>query len=196
MGTYGSLLRVRADDVEWIRTNPREFAFDFLHYERPKPPTGGILGWLKRLSPISITVASESEPAPPTSGRSPVETLDLEKSWHGLHFLFTGKADGGLQPRAFMQEGGEDIGEDSSGDPVARLFSPPQAKNIDAFLAALTPESLAKRYDPARMTELEIYGGAWEQDDEFDHLLESFEDVRAFVRTAVEAGDWVAMHVG
>ena len=196
MGMYGSLLRVRAEDVDWIRANPREFAFDFLHYERPKPRTRGILGWLKQLSPITVSGTSVSEPEPSASGRSVVDDVDLEKAWHGLHFLFTGKADGGLQPMAFMQEGGEDIGEDSGGDPVARLFSPAQVRNIDAFLAALTPESLAKRYDPARMTELRIYGGAWEQGDEFDHLLESFEDVRAFVRTAVEAGDWIAVHVG
>jgi len=193
---YGSLLRVRADDVEWIRSNPREFAFDFLHFERPKPNTGGIVGWLKRLSPITVSTSSRADSMPSMSGRSPVEVLDLEKSWHALHFLFTGKADGGLQPMAFMQEGGEDIGEDSWGDPVARLFSPAQVRNIDAFLAALTPESLAKRYDPARMTELEIYGGAWEQDDEYDHLLEFVEDVRALVRTAVASGDWVAVRVG
>ena len=192
---YGSLLRVRADDVEWIRTNPREFAFDFLDYERPKPKSGGIVGWLKGLSPITVSSRSIAE-IPPMSGRSPVETLDLEKSWHALHFLFTGKADGGFQPMAFMQEGGEDVGEDSWGDPVARLFSPAQVQNIDAFLAAMTPESLDKRYDPGRMTELEIYGGAWEQDDEYDHLLETFEDVRGFVRTAVEAGDWLAVRVG
>ena len=196
MGTYGSLLRVRGDDVEWIRANPREFAFDFLHYERPRPRSGGIVGWIRSLSPITISERSRADPPPPpTSVRRPVEDLDLEKSWHALHFLFTGKADGGLQPMAFMMTGGEDVGEDSWGDPVARLFSPAQVRNIEAFLAALTPDSLSKRYDPSRMTELEIYPGGWEP-DEFEHLRESFEDVRQFVRAAMEAGEWLIVHVG
>jgi hypothetical protein len=191
---YGSLLRVRAEDVDWIRANPREFAFDFLHYERPTPKAGGIVGWLKRLSPITITGTSEQEPAPPASGRSPVEDLDLEKSWHALHFLFTGKAEGGLEPMAFMLIGGEDVGEDGWGDPVARLFSPAEVEKIDAFLSALTADSLASRYDPERMTTLEIYPGGWDA-DAFEHLEESFEDLRRFVRGAVDAGDWVIVHV-
>ena len=195
MGTYGSLLRIRAEDVDWIRANPREFAFDFLHYERPKPKTGGILGWLKGLSPITVSVASEHEPAPSASGRSSVEDLDLEKSWHGLHFLFTGKADGGLQPMAFMMNGGEDVGEDAWGDPVARLFSPEQVRTIDAFLGALAKDALVKRYDPERMNELDIYPGGWEPEGG-EYLLDSFGDLQQFMRDAVVAGDWVAVHIG
>ena len=191
---YGSLLRVRAEDVDWIRANPREFAFDFLHYERPKPNTGGILGWLKRLSPITVTGTSVEESAPSVSGRSPVEDLDLEKSWHALHFLFTGKADGGLQPMAFMLNGGEDVGEDDWGDPVGRLFSAVQVGNIDAFLSALTDDSLASRYDPERMNALEIYPGGWDASDP-EHLAASFEDLRVFIHRAADAGDWVVVRV-
>jgi hypothetical protein len=53
--------------------------------------------------------------------RPPV--VDLHKSWHMFHFLFTGRAEGGSPPGSLLMEGGEEVGEDLGYGP-ARLIGP------------------------------------------------------------------------
>jgi hypothetical protein len=35
--------------------------------------------------------------------------VDIDKGWHGLHFLFTGTADGGEERACYLVRGGEEI---------------------------------------------------------------------------------------
>src|SRR5687768_13192892 len=37
--------------------------------------------------------------------------IDLDKAWHGLHFLFTGTAWEGAPPECFLVSGGTEIGQ-------------------------------------------------------------------------------------
>ena len=200
MGMYASLYRVGVGEVAWIRENPREVPYEVLGFERPKPRTGGIMGFLKRLSPLTITTTSDEEPSPvATSAHAALEAIDLEKAWHGLHFLFTGETWEGDEPACFLLKGGEDVGEDEWSEPVARLLSPPQVRAFADFLETLGPTGLTARFDPQRMTELDIYPGPiWERDDREESigfLLAYFEELRAFASRAADAGDAVLVHV-
>lgn len=84
------------------------------------------------------------------------ETVDLHKSWHVFHFLFTGQADAGTPPANFLLDGGREIGEDRGYGP-ARLFDAAQTVAIARFTAALTTETLTARIDAPRMAQLGIY---------------------------------------
>src|SRR5262249_37024227 len=57
------------------------------------------------------------------------DTLSLEKSWHGLHFVLTGSNDGDRMPLAFLLCGGQEVGEDLGYGP-AHLLSPAQTLQV------------------------------------------------------------------
>jgi hypothetical protein len=165
-----------------------------------RPP--GLLGFLLRLTPIKVQRAADPQPprsaTPAWPPAAAGEELNIDKAWHGLHFLFTGTADGGEEPACFLVHGGEDLGDDD--DLLPRLLGPPQVRDFAAFLAALTPEELTRRFDPERMTALEIYPDViWQRpeatDEPLGFLLGAFDELRAFTAAAATAGDAVVVCV-
>src|SRR5687767_587974 len=71
-------------------------------------------------------------------------TVDLEGVWHGVHFLFTGRSDGGDPPLDFLMAGGNALGETDEN----RAFLPAEVAAIARVLASLTREGLTSRYSP------------------------------------------------
>ena len=130
---------------------------------------------------------------------SPDEVLHLDKAWHGLHYLFTGEADGGEEPACFLMHGGEEFGDDG-GDPFVQLLSPEKVRAFAAFLDVLDRETLQRRFEPARMVALDIYPSPiWERDEEYPpvrYLLDAYDDLRAFMSVAAKTGDSVVVWIG
>jgi Domain of unknown function (DUF1877) len=152
----------------------------------------GLAGLILRLFPITITeVASESEPAEgaPAPMMDPDRSIDIEKGWHGLHFLFTGTADEGEEPACYLVRGGEDLDDEGQ----TRALRANQVRRFAEYLSALTPGELTRRYDPERMTKLEIYPDViWMRspspgDSPLEWLLECFSEVRRFMDRAAAA---------
>ena len=54
---------------------------------------------------------SEDPPPADTHIPAPTEEIDLDKSWHGIHFLLTGAAWEGERPLNFLILGGEEVGD-------------------------------------------------------------------------------------
>lgn len=174
----------------------------------PDPPGGGLFDFLRRLSPIRFSSGPPPGTRPTGEAAAPAwpepaegETLDLEKAWYPLHFLFTGSTDAVALPAGFLTSGGEDVGVDRWGDPVARLLAPGQVREVATFLGALSQEELARRFDPARVTgsdvhRHEVQARPEEAAAEFQYLLDTFVELRTFMDAAADAGDAVVVHVG
>jgi hypothetical protein len=111
--------------------------------------------------------------------------LDVDKAWHGIHYLLTGSASEGTTPLHFIL-GGSPVGEEDVGYGPARGFSPPEVKQIADALSPLSTELLATRYDPEKLAAAEVYPDIWEDDgDEArDYLLDFYEQLQAFVAVA------------
>lgn len=199
MGMTCSLHRATESDVARLLADPAAVA-GFLddgtgprvREVRPK----GILGWLLRLTPITI---SEVDPESVDDDWSPDpdRSIDIEKGWHGLHFLLTGTADEGKEPACYLLRGGEELDDEG----VARALRPGQVRRFSQYLSTLDAHDLAGRYDPERMTTLGIYPDAiWKRkaepdDSPLEWLIECFEEVRRFVDKAAAAGDCVIITV-
>lgn len=114
--------------------------------------------------------------------------IDLDKAWHGIHFLLTGTGWEGEGPLAFLVKGGQEVGEEDVGYGPARAFFPDAVAAIAAAIAPLTNDELTARYDTKRMTSLEIYPGIWDREDErasnLEYLLDYFDTLRDFVKAA------------
>ncbi len=119
-------------------------------------------------------------------GEGPV--ADLDKAWHGLHFLLAGTAEAGNPPLDFLVVGGEEIGDVDVGYGPARGLRPRLVTEIAETLAALSDAELSARYDGSVMTAQEIYPDIWARDAEANdarsYLLENLTVLRHAVSEA------------
>jgi hypothetical protein len=200
MGMTCTLRRADDPEIRRLLANPNQAAL-FLHGPLPvmRPVRiPGVLGFLLRLLPVEMSEADPSTPVSPPND----EVLDLEGSWHGLHFLFTGSAWDGELPAAFLVKGGTelDAGEDDEDD-VVRVLDAGQVRAIDAWLQSLSGPALAQRYDPRRMAELGIEREALratesaQEQPGLERLLEPFEELRAYVRDTCERGQGIVIQL-
>ena len=113
--------------------------------------------------------------------------IDLDKAWHGIHYLLTGSAEstGTLASKVIM--GGEDIGPDQGYGP-AQLLNPDEVKAVARLLEETTPEQLRQRYKPKEMTRAGVYPDIWDRDgnEALDYLLEYYRKLVAFYKHAAE----------
>lgn len=131
-------------------------------------------------------------------GEGAPEILDIDKSWHGIHFLLTGSADGGEGPLAAAVFGGEEIGDDIGYGP-ARLLMPQEVQVVAAALEALGLEAFVARYAPEALTAEGIYpDGIWSEDpaEARDYLVDNFKELLGFYAKASRAGAGILMWVG
>ena len=124
------------------------------------------------------------------------DELEVDKAWHGLHFLLTGTAWDGDFPLNFIVVGGEEVGEDLGYGP-ARALRSEDVRKIDAALEPITSDELGRRFDADRMAELQIYPFGWshDPDGELEYLLEFYGELRAFVRRTAEHGDALLVYL-
>jgi hypothetical protein len=106
---------------------------------------------LKELGARNAEVRSKVEAIGPIE-----DALGLEKSWHMLHYLFTGHAAPFHAPGDALLTG-EDMGEDVGYGP-ARLHSEKDTAEFARFLAAEDAAQLQRRINYREMSRIGIYG--------------------------------------
>jgi hypothetical protein len=116
---------------------------------------------------------------------------DLEKSWHGIHYLLTGSAWEGDPPLDFLVNGGRQVGRiDPEHGPV-RAFRAAQARAIHESISSMSPYELRKRFNARDMAAKEIYPDIWTrsvlEEDSLRYLMDNLDKLRAFLRQTVEA---------
>jgi hypothetical protein len=136
-------------------------------------------------------MAGRAAPRPAAQpDRPPI--VDLHKSWHMFHFLFTGHAAGGSPPGSLLMEGGEEVGEDMGYGP-ARLIGPADTAAFANFVGALSVDELKARLDGPRMAALSTYPGFEAADaveeyaDDIEHYFPKLRDHLAAAAAAREA---------
>jgi hypothetical protein len=115
------------------------------------------------------------------------ESLSLDKAWHGVHYVLCGtvEPDESLLSQAVL--GGTEIGEDFSGYGPARFFTAAQVAELAAALAKAEQDASA-RFDPMRMTQLQIYPFGWDEPGARDWILEAVAALRGFYARAAADG--------
>lgn len=118
-------------------------------------------------------------------------SVDLDKAWHGLHWLLTGSSGetAGVLSEAIF--GGEPLGEDLGYGP-GRLLPAAQVSLVADALKMLDIDTFRRRMDGRAMTNAEIYPSIWDENDVFDeYLVPAFTDLRRFYEQASTAGQAV-----
>lgn len=114
------------------------------------------------------------------------EEIDVDKAWHGIHFLLCGKPWEGAEPLNFVVCGGKEVGDVDVGYGPARAFNSAQVKNINTALQSLSDEKIKGKCDPAQFKENEIYPEIWDETDEecFGYILSYLDDLKTFISKA------------
>jgi hypothetical protein len=120
----------------------------------------------------------------------PARSVNLEKAWHGLHYLLTGDPWGGDPPLDFIATGGEPIGDADLGYGPARLLAAKDVRVLAESLAHISDQELWSRFDADDMNVQEIYPMIWDEpeDDLRDEYLMYFRELKAFVAQAANDG--------
>ena len=133
--------------------------------------------------------------AAPKREADPNRILDLHKSGHVLHYLFTGVAAGGMPPADALL-GGRELGNDMGYGPP-RLHEPAAVTAFARFLAPLTVAELQRRIDLRRMRALGIYccddADAGSAEEIGGDVALYFPRLQAFVGAAAETGNGLLM---
>jgi hypothetical protein len=202
MGLTCSLHRASEAEIKRLLAEPDVIA-GFLYPEDSslqvrKVWPRGVLGWLLRLTPITIEeVVPDSDGGAAIHPPDPDRSIDIDRGWHGLHFLFTGTADEGDEPACYFVRGGQDLDDEGH----ARALRPDQVRRFAVYLDTLTPAELARRYDPARMTELDIYPGViWTRPSAPDEsplgwLTGCYAEVQQFVKKVAASGEGLIIDI-
>ena len=108
-------------------------------------------------------------------------SVDLDKAWHGIHWLLTGAEGPTADVPSEAIFGGDPFGEDLGYGP-GRLLPAERVIAVAAALRDLDSDTLRTRMDPAAMTTAGIYPGIWDEEDVFeDELAPAYEDLRRFL---------------
>lgn len=148
--------------------------------------------WEGHAVPVERSEALRTDPdakwAIIDAGRAAPESVDLDKAWHGIHWLLTGDVAGGDRPLADAIFGGEEFGEDADyGRP--RWLDATRTSAVSQALTAVDVADLRDRFDPDTMLEEGIYPGIWDEEEAFDlDIAPAFEELKALYSFAAERG--------
>lgn len=112
--------------------------------------------------------------------------VDLDKAWHGIHFVLTGSKWGGEPPLNFLVSGGTEIGDEDVGYGPARAFTSAEVRRIHEALTAIPPEEFQRRINLGVLAEAGIYPDVWDRADERDSNIEYLASNYATLRSYVE----------
>lgn len=183
-----SLARLLADPpLVWKVVSPDDDSL----YDAARAEAGAAeAGFFQRLFGRPARAKAPAVDFSPAPGE--VDTIDLDKAWHGIHCMLTGTAWEGAPPLNFLLHGGTEIGEVEVGYGPARGMTAAEVKAVAGALAGIDEAFMRARFDPAQMMQLDIYPGIWDRDpaddDSLGYCLEYFSALRAFVMRAAERG--------
>ena len=121
-----------------------------------------------------------------------VQETDLDKAWHGIHYLLTGSNWKGELPLGFLLCGGETVGKIDPGYGPARVLTSVQVRAVARALEPVDEAYLRARFNPVEMMKLGIYPAIWDRDpaddDTFDYCAHFFASLKTFVTDAAQRG--------
>jgi hypothetical protein len=126
------------------------------------------------------------------------EQFDVDKAWHGIHFLLTGSEWEGDGQLAFILHGGREISEDLGYGPP-HGFTSAEVKEIDAALRALDPAALYEQADPGEFTKNGIYPEIWDSEPKEEcigYVIEYLRAVQTFISSVAQSGRALIVYIG
>ena len=115
----------------------------------------------------------------------PDAVLQMDKAWHGVHYLLTGEAYEAEGTLGQVILGGTEFGPDIGYGP-AHYLTPQKVIEISAALGNVSIEKFKSRYDPKAMMKAQIYPTVWDRegDEGLNWLVDGLQQVIKFYNRA------------
>ena len=122
--------------------------------------------------------------------------LDIDKSWHAIHFLLNGSPWDGTYPLVCLVMGGESIGEQDVGYGPARFLTTQQVKDVANAIEQIPAWELREKFDANRMNDEEIYPHGWRDSaEERDYISQHYLALVKFFKDAADANDAIIVYL-
>jgi hypothetical protein len=117
------------------------------------------------------------------------DLLDIDKSWEAIFYLLTGHPVAEIEeakpPLSWTLFSGQLVDENQDmGYGPAHYLTPEQVKQLNQELDKISIETLRKKYDGKQMNDEGVYPEIWDEPESVDYVLENFEQLKEFYRTA------------
>lgn len=187
MGMVLCIRQATDETIEKLLKDPTRI-LPYLGFEICDPPQQPGSFWQKLFGARESKV--DSTPIDTISLDEGAEEIDLDKSWHALHFLYTGSEWEGSPPESFLLNGGQTIGDVDVGYGPARATTSAEVVQANDFLGTFDNQRLEAAYDPKKLSKAEIYPDIWtresDDDDPLTYVREYHEILSNFVQQTVD----------
>jgi Domain of unknown function (DUF1877) len=124
--------------------------------------------------------------------------LDIDKSWHGIHFLLTGDRVEGKPPLENAILGGSPLGdpEHPQLDYGVRFLIPNEVQEVAKALSQMAESELRSRFNPELLSAANIYPNVWERGaEELDYLMFYYVRLVKFFQAAAENNEAMLIYI-
>jgi hypothetical protein len=122
--------------------------------------------------------------------------LNIDKTWHAIHFLLIGKKweGGGALFDAVL--GGAVLGEEDVGYGPARYLTVDEVAAVANALDEITPIQLTDRFDAKALNDADIYPQGWQSDGHDQNYIRSYyTHLVEFFRAAASSNDAMLLYI-
>ncbi len=138
-------------------------------------------------------IDEKGQPRMKKAPRGPRE-LDLQKAWHGLHFVLTGLPEGGKPPLANAILGGRELPDQDKimGYGPARYLTPDQVREVSLALQQISEKDVVRRFNLDAARAAGIY--ALDQPEDLEYLKFHLRKLKAYYKSAAARGNAMLLY--
>lgn len=132
----------------------------------------------------------------PENGELPSDAVDIDKSWHLIHFLLNGEAWGGDGPLSQVVLGGTELPDTDAGYGPFRYLQPAEVQAASDALTEISSQELWGLFNADQAQAAEIYPQGWSGDDEEREYVQShFESLQQLYSKAAASGKAMLLYL-
>lgn len=191
MSMIGCFRSASDNEIEALIRKPdriRQVLFNDFSEAQKKP------GFLARLFGLSYEPEKELIIWKPEDGN---EDFDIDKAWHGIHFLLCDDSSGGGGDLGFIMDGGHYIGRIDVGYGPARAFKKSEIEQIYKIIECIQVDDLKRKCDKKKFKTNNIYPFIWDEpeDECFGYLLSYFDKMKSFLKRTLDADKGILVYI-
>lgn len=127
------------------------------------------------------------------------QRLDIDKTWHAIHFALTGQLYecGAGNPFSKVVLGGAPVNDEDVGYGPATFFTPQEIQAAHTAIGNVTESDFRARFDVKAMQRNDIYPVTEDEDADmfFDYVWYYFQRLQRFYQRAAETGQYILFYI-